>query len=286
LDSFSFHLAGRSLIKFLVDDFSRTYIKLIRDRVSMQENSLDKANCLGIIRHILKEYSKLIAPISPFISEYLFLQLKDQNEPESVHYCDYPKFNEKEVDLDLVANFEIAQKITEAANSLRQELKMKLRWPLEELAIDGDEKVANAVEKLADVIKIANNAEKIVFGENPDYGKKDFEGGSVYMPKGLSENAALLAAFRELTRAIQAERKKGKFVVTDRISIQVHTNYVKFSEYLNGNKQALAMGVGASLVEIKTLESELAGEFEINLDLSELKDGIKVQIKFSKSQGK
>ncbi|MFH0971848.1 MAG: isoleucine--tRNA ligase [Candidatus Micrarchaeota archaeon] len=283
IDAFEFHSAGRAMLKFLVDDFSRTYIKLIRDRVSLPEASTDKLNCLAVIRHVLLEYSKLLAPISPFISEHLYQQLRDMADKESVHYCDYPQIKEDEVDLSLVARFEMVARITEAANSLRQDFKMKLRWPLEELIVYGDDKVADAVESLQEVLKLSNNAEKVEFGESIDHASKEFDGGRVFIPRKMSDTAILRSAVREISRAIQAARKKNNFVVSDRIAITLSANSQPLREFLSTAKDSLAKDVGGSSIELKMLDSELHGDIVLEVGLSGLKEGMKATVKFSKA---
>ncbi|MFH1257809.1 MAG: isoleucine--tRNA ligase [Candidatus Micrarchaeota archaeon] len=283
MDAFEFHSAGRQMVSFLVNDFSRTYIKLIRDRVSSAENPQDKATCLALIRHIIMEYSKMLAPISPFISEYLYQHLKVASDPASVHYCDYPKIQEGSVDLELDAQFGTMMKISEAVNSLRQELKQKLRWPIEELSVSGDGQVEAAVKSIGEVIELMTNSEKINFGDNVSYASKEFENGKVFIPRELSEGAILRAAFRELTRAVQAERKKNGLVVNDRIGLSVYSNDPKLQEYLGNMKQALASEVGASGVEISMKETDPQSGISASLDLKELKDGMKITFKFSKA---
>ncbi|MBI5224386.1 isoleucine--tRNA ligase [Candidatus Micrarchaeota archaeon] len=281
IEKFEMNLVGREMIRFLVDDFSRTYIKLIRDRVSDEGSTPDKLTCLSLIRKVLIEYSMLIAPISPYISEYLYQQLK-VNGKESVHFEDYPKMDEKLVDVGLIESFQVVSKVSEAVNSLRQELKLKLRWPVEEILISGDEKTQNAVALLSDVLKNHCNAQNVSVGENSEFGKKEFEGGSVFIPKTLSEKMIISAILREASRAVQAERKKAGFVVNEKISLTINFNDAKVREAFSGMKSALALEVGASKVDLKMLDSELLGNHSIELDLNELKIGLKVRAKFSK----
>ncbi|MEK6954871.1 MAG: isoleucine--tRNA ligase [Candidatus Micrarchaeota archaeon] len=284
LEKFEFHLAGREMIRFLVDDFSRTYVKLVRDRVSASEDEGGKLACLATIRHVILEYCKLIAPISPHLSEHLYRQLKSREMPESVHFCDYPKINENLVDLQLTADFEIANKITEAANSLRQELKLKLRWPLEEMAIEGDEKTRGALDRLGDALRAMNNAQGISFGTNENFASKDFEGGKVSMPRELSEKAVLGAAYRELTRAVQSARKKNNLVVSDRINLGIASQDSDLRAFLMESREMLLRDVGASNLEIKVAPTDLKGGMEALIDLSELKAGLKAAAMFSKSK--
>ncbi|MFH1750696.1 MAG: isoleucine--tRNA ligase [Candidatus Micrarchaeota archaeon] len=284
LESFEFHNAGRALLKFIMDDFSRTYVKLIRDRASHSKDEGDRAVCTSVLRHVLFEYAKLLAPISPFISEHIYLQLKPEGVPESVHYCDYPAMEDAKVDLALVEAFDTAAKITETAGALRQELKLKLRWPIEKLVVSGDGSVEAAVNELRDVLKSMTNADEVVFGEQPDYASKDFIGGKVYVPRELSDNALLNAAYREITRAIQAERKKAGLVVGERIRLMLSSEDSGLRALLKERgAENFQREVGASSMEIRVQSSDLRGSTILNLDLGELRPNLKVGIAISKA---
>src|SRR3989344_8355349 len=76
--------------QFLVNYFSRTYIKLIRDR---ENEKVVKE----IIEKIVIDCLKLISPICPFITEYYF---KDKFG-DSIHISKWPNFEKKKIDKNI-----------------------------------------------------------------------------------------------------------------------------------------------------------------------------------------
>ena len=285
LDNFEFHLAGRTLLNFLMNDFSRGYIKLIRDRVSTSESGEDKKICLSVMRKCLFEYCKLLAPISPFLSEYLYRELKDASSLKSVHFCDYPKTDKKAIDAKLEEQFKLVSEMVESINSARQEAGLKLRWPLDEIFISGNGKTKDAVSSLNSILSSSANCEKITFSEKEPVDKnsvaKEFSEGKVFVPKSLSENAKLNAAFRELVRAIQDARKKNGFVVQERIKLEVFSENPAMKKHLQENAENLKNEVGASSVKIIETKEKLSGKAEAEVSLPEFK--ISISAIFSKA---
>ena len=81
LENYNLDKALLKLMDFVVNDFSRTYIKITRDR----EDTRD------ILGEVLKKVSLLLAPYAPYISEYVYQDF----EKESVHLSNWPKPNNK-----------------------------------------------------------------------------------------------------------------------------------------------------------------------------------------------
>ena len=67
-DTFRWHLCGRKFFDFIVNDFSRWYIKLVRERSGDKDIASEY-----VISKVLNVAIKLMAPITPYISEYLYV---------------------------------------------------------------------------------------------------------------------------------------------------------------------------------------------------------------------
>jgi len=77
-------------VEDFVDDFSRWYIRRSRNRISSGD-----AQALGTLYTVLFKFSKVAAPIIPFITEAIYQSLKAPGEALSVHLVDYPQVDEK-----------------------------------------------------------------------------------------------------------------------------------------------------------------------------------------------
>ncbi len=199
LENFRFHTAGRNIVEFIVNDLSRTYIKLIRDRTDQNVNY--------VLTEAISVLTRLMAPITPFISEYIYHDIYG----ESVHMKKWPTADEKLIDEKMENQMLIANNIVSYANTIRKENDIKLRWPLPLLTTDAkvDREVATVIERLANVEKVEFRKPKSG-GERTEY--------SVKLDIKMNENLAL---FRELTREVQKKRKEERLVITDRISLVV-----------------------------------------------------------------
>jgi len=206
LENFEFHTAGRGIVDFIVNDFSRTYIKLVRNRESPN----------FVFTIIFDNLLRLMAPITPFISEYIYHDMKN----ESVHLAKWPRSNEKMINEKLEKDMKIVDALSEAANSIRKEKGIKLKWPLPLIAIDakiGDKKIKEIIKKLC-------NVKDVKFGKEEQLEQKKFEHGAIYLDLNVLKDEALL---REVVRKIQDMRKKTGLVVTDKIKLLISSAELK-----------------------------------------------------------
>ena len=135
LNNFKITESTQVIFKF-VDELSNWYIRRNRDRFWASGMEQDKINAYAVLYKTLIEFSKLIAPYVPFISEEIYLNLalsSDENAIKSVHLCDYPKCEEKYIDEKLEKEMEMAIKLVELGRSARNEAKIKNRQPLSKM---------------------------------------------------------------------------------------------------------------------------------------------------------
>lgn len=284
LEAFEFHYAGRELLSFVVDAFSRWYVKLVRDRVS-EGDEKSREQALSTMYYVLLKTVKLLAPITPFISEKLYQSLKQLDEREgmqSVHLSQYPCAEDALMDTALEEKMGLAMQITEAANSLRQDAKIKLRWPVAQFAVSGDEFAQSAVTDLQDILRTSTNAVQFSFAKQAPVGgswvsKELTKECILHLDTSRDENLLHLAGMREVARAVQAARKTAGFVVSERIALSVSCEDDKFAGYLLEHKDELCAQVGAKSVAFAKPPAP-----QIQLDLAELSLGA-VEAGFSKA---
>ncbi len=143
--------ALQEIEKFVIEDLSRWYIKLVRDR--------NDGAVSGVLSYVLERLLYLLAPAIPFTAEALYQ--KYFAEKESVHLCDFPNVEEELVDKELEEKMKIAREIVEAIYQERYEKKIKIRYVLKGVKISGSERVVKAVKELEEVIKFMGNVERV-----------------------------------------------------------------------------------------------------------------------------
>ena len=136
-DLYNFRIteSTQKIFKF-VDELSNWYIRRNRDRFWASGMEQDKINAYSVLYKVLIDFSKLIAPYVPFISDEIYTNLvlsADKDAPKSVHLCDYPKALNEFIDEKLEAEMEVAIKLVELGRSARNEAKIKNRQPLRKM---------------------------------------------------------------------------------------------------------------------------------------------------------
>jgi len=101
----------------MVNDFSRVYIKMIRDRAWPGYTGDDKKAVFYTLDSVVRITSKLLAPLCPFFAEHMHLGLKEKEE--SVHMCKWPKAQIKMINTQIEKEMEFVKEIVETVNSLR-----------------------------------------------------------------------------------------------------------------------------------------------------------------------
>ena len=124
--------AARAIEKFVDEDLSNWYVRLNRRRFWKGEMSSDKQAAYDVLYHCLVTVAKLMSPISPFVSEWLFQNL---NGSGSIHLELLEPANEDFINQDLEQRMELAQKSCSLILSLRKKEKIKVRQPLSKILI-------------------------------------------------------------------------------------------------------------------------------------------------------
>ncbi len=261
--------ALRRIEEFVVNDLSRTYVKLIRDRTWPTYQGEDKKAAQATLYYVLDKVNRLLAPAIPFFVERMYLTVLG-GEKESVHFEEWPEINENLINEELEESMEIIHEIADAVMSARQKAKLKLRWPIGSVeVISEDEKVRRALEILGDVLLKMVNAKSLgkVSGEAVE---EEFELGKVKIAKELSEELLIEALASELIRRIQETRKKAGMNVEEEIILTV-----KGHPLLEKAEKLVSSKVNAREYRVGELEGELKGELEFQ--------GNKIEFAFNKA---
>lgn len=192
--------------KFLIEDVSKTYIKIIRDRSS---------EVYDILNEIRISVLKLLASIIPFMTEKIWQELKEKKivNEESVHLSDWPKINNKKIDEELEQEFQNALKIIEIGLAERDKIQIGLKWPLAKVTISTDKKIRKEV---LEIVSRQLNVKKTEIKNSKEM-KAVFD--IKMTPELESEGYA-----REMSRQVQAFRKELGLKKPDMIELAIFCN--------------------------------------------------------------
>jgi isoleucyl-tRNA synthetase len=138
-------IAG-SLISEFIDDLSNWYVRRSRRKFWDGDNAV-----LNTLYHCLKELTKVMAPMVPFITEYVWqemIRVLEPNEGESVHLADFPISNKSVIDEELSKSVRLSRRLVELGRAARAESKVKIRQPLARALV-----AANGWEVMDDEIR-------------------------------------------------------------------------------------------------------------------------------------
>jgi isoleucyl-tRNA synthetase len=158
IEELEIHSAARALREFILEDLSRLYIRSIRRRVWVEEQTWNKLAVYATLYYVLKKLITLMAPLTPYIAEKLYQQLKLSEDPESVHMLKWPKAEEEWINDELEDMMEIVRQTLSDALALRQKAGKKLRWPVKAYILSPNSpKVRKAFENLKEFLKMQLN---------------------------------------------------------------------------------------------------------------------------------
>ncbi len=133
LDSYDITKAARIVFDFTIDELSNWYVRRNRKRFRNPENEKDKLSVFQTLYEVLFELVKMIAPVSPFISEDIYLKLTDGKT--SVHLSEFTPPDSANVNSQLENDMELAQKVVYIVRMMRVKNNLKVRQPLRQVLI-------------------------------------------------------------------------------------------------------------------------------------------------------
>ncbi len=198
LENYAIDKALNCVMDFIVNDFSRAYIKMTRERDDTKE----------IVGDILEKVSLLLAPYAPYISEHVY-QMFDKGN--SVHLSKWPEYDKKLINNKLEEEFKIALSIIEKGLYARDKAQIGLKWPLASCVINVNKKIGKELQEL---VKNQLNVKNIEL-------KLSDKEISVELDTKMTQELEAEGYAREISRKIQAARKNAGFIKNDKIKLGI-----------------------------------------------------------------
>ncbi len=153
MEDYDTTFAGRAIAEF-VDDLSNWYVRRSRRRFWEGDPA-----AFATLRESLLTVSKLLAPLTPFISDAIYENL-DGSEP-SVHLCDFPEAGERDPELEW--QMHVARDAVELGRAARAHAKVKVRQPLREAVMVAAGRERQAIEAFEDLVRDELNVKSVRF---------------------------------------------------------------------------------------------------------------------------
>ena len=143
LGSYHLYTAAQPILDY-VDQLTNWYIRLNRRRFwagNTPEEMEDKLQAYSTLHTALLQFVRVLAPLAPFVSEEIFLNLssgvKGMNS-ESVHLLPFPTVDEVSshaIDESLEHSMELFEDVILLARTARNEHNLKVRQPLSKMTV-------------------------------------------------------------------------------------------------------------------------------------------------------
>lgn len=254
MDAYKILEPARAIGEFITD-LSQWYVRRSRDRFKADDEK-DKQAAMTMLRHVLLELSKLMAPFTPFIAEKIYRDLG--GEKESVHLEDWPEGGE--VDMGILEEMGLARSIVSLALERRTTEKMPVRQALASAT------ATIPSGELSDELKSIVADEVNVKAVEVKQGDLSVELDLELTPELIAEGIA-----RELIRRTNSLRKKADLTIQDSITISVGTEDDVVSGAIEVHRDEILKGTIATDITVSD-----SGEGEV----FKIHDGeVKISIK-------
>jgi isoleucyl-tRNA synthetase len=149
---------------FFVEQLTNWYIRRSRRRFWEEQETPGRTQGFETLYYVLVQLTKIAAPYIPFISEAIYRNLRRESDPESVHLCDFPHYEEARRDQQLEMEMAAVQVTVSLGHALRKEHKLKVRQPLQAAyVISGNPKVLAALQDQQHLIAEELNVKEVLF---------------------------------------------------------------------------------------------------------------------------
>lgn len=166
MDAYRLYTVMPALVSY-VTQLTNWYVRLNRDRLKGIVGNSEAEIALQVFYDILLDVTVLMAPFTPFLTEYLyqFLRKLQPSYPEaangggtslpvkagksdSVHFLHLPKFNEGRMNEDAVAAMKVLQGIVEQGRNVREKRTISTKYPVKQVVIIMRNPSASVVEAI------------------------------------------------------------------------------------------------------------------------------------------
>lgn len=158
MEEYDLNKVTRAINSFLNEDLSNWYIRRNRRRFWESELTVSKKAVYQTTYEVLIGICKLLAPISPFITEEIY---RDLTGMESVHLAMYPVANKEMYQDEIEKKMDLVRDLISLGRNAREEAKIKVRQPISEVILDG--KNESIIKEMTPLIMEELNVKTVTF---------------------------------------------------------------------------------------------------------------------------
>lgn len=261
-EQYELNRAVRALREFLVEDVSRFYMKVAKERLDSESGD----TAIQTLYDVLLMTLKMSSIVAPFLSEHLYQKFfrKYENE-ESLSLLQLNTEDPSKIDKTIERHMEIAREIYSVGLTVRQKAKKGLRWPLRKLWIETtSHETTDAVNQFRKLLMALLNVKELeICDKKPDgeFAEQQFSAGKLHLDVTLDQELYEEGMINEIKRRVQALRKKKGLKPNDVILLHISTEK-ELQEIVSRRKKGLLTNVNATALSSKV--GKQAEEYNID----------------------
>lgn len=275
MSEYKLHEATKAVLDFFVETLSHGYLRMIRPRV-WSEESLDRFHAYTALYHALKTGLQLLSTIAPHMAEKLwqdFIRRYEPEEAESVHLSRLPEPAEHLIDNRIEKTMKIALKSISSAASLRNEVRIKLRWPIQYVKVGLPRDYVKDLIKLKHIIRLLANSKNVTIAsyEELECGREEISEETkvddimlkTCISRELTPELKKEALAREIIRRVQTMRNSLNLKVDEPIKVYIKTEDSEISAAVNEYMEYVASEVRAEDIVFGEDGADMAKEWVV-----------------------
>ncbi|MBI3631667.1 MAG: class I tRNA ligase family protein, partial [Candidatus Staskawiczbacteria bacterium] len=250
LDAYDITSASRAIEAF-IDELSNWYIRRSRRKFQKQNIDTEKLAAQNTLAEVLKRISIIMAPFAPFISEWLYHNLKSLKpitcNLESVHLEQWPK-SSKVVKSEIIKAMDRAREIVALGLAERAQAGLRVRQPLNALYVSPAD--YNLIGDVLYIVAEELNVKKVL-------SDRKIEKNSVSLDTELTAELKEEGMVREMIRNINEMRKEAKLTPEDKIILYYELNLGSPSTELRANDLKRILNHWEQVIKVETRATQI-----------------------------
>lgn len=264
MNNFEIHKTSRLLFD-LLSDFSRWWLRRSRKRFQNSKNEKELALALNSFEDFIFEFVKMLSPLAPYASEYIFQEIKEdlsKRHPvsESIHLERFGKPLKLTLkERLLLEEMEKIRNLAAKIHRVRKEKQIKVRQPLRNLYIKSkfSPEVLEVLKEEVNVLSI--NANTDLIKSIPEEDKSNFYFDDEFvLDLRIDEELKKIGIFNDLVRMIQDLRQSANLYPSQIVGLKIELPKVLDKSLKNKFKELYkltntkAVNRGTALAEKET----------------------------------
>jgi len=177
MDNYRLYNVVRHIIDFL-ENLTNWYVRLNRPRMKGDDvTEEDQHTALNTLFDVLLNATQLMAPITPFLSEHIYQNMRNglpedsKLKQESIHFTSIPEFSDDLISEKIETTVSRMQSAIETGRLVRDKVNISMKYPLQTVKlVDADPTILEGFKTLEKYIKEELNCLELeLTGAEDDY---------------------------------------------------------------------------------------------------------------------